>query len=163
MCTWMWGHPLKHEQRPMGHTPKKTPPASLIINTQIVSQIRGGTLCAAFHTCGNFSCHLPPVRQSFMSLEFTNLTRLPCQWAIGTPLFLPAQCWEESALPLPAFLSGALQSSSLAHACKANVLRTEPSPQSFQNGVWKFQFLTWKCCSFKQKHSQETLWQEKEV
>lgn len=77
-----------------GHTPKKTPPASLIINTQIVPQIRGGTFWAAFHTCGNFYCHLPPFRQFFISLEFTNLTRLACQWAIGNLLFLPAQCWE---------------------------------------------------------------------
>lgn len=77
-----------------GHTPKKTPPASLIINTQIVPRIREGTFWATFHTCGNFYCHLPPFRQFFICLEFTNLTRLACQWAVGTLLFLPAQCWE---------------------------------------------------------------------
>lgn len=141
-----------------GHTPKKTPPASLIINTQIVPRIRGGTFWAAFHTCGNFYCHLPPFRQFFISLEFTNLTRLACQWAVGTLLFLPAQCWESRAQLLPAFLCGVLQSSPLAHACKANVLLT--SPQTLQNSVLKCQFLTWKCCK---KHSQETLGQEKEV
>lgn len=73
--------------------------ALVAINIPIVPHIRVGVLWVPSHTCQNFCCHLPPLRQSFISLELTNSTRLVCQWVIGTLLFPPPRCWECTTTP----------------------------------------------------------------